>query len=108
MALSLQDSVDFLKSHIYSIIVVAFVLDLLRVRFRSGLRSIPGPTIAAYTGLWRLVDVWKGDAHHTAIKLHRKYGPLVRVGPNHVSVGDPKEISNIYGLNKGYTKVRNP
>jgi hypothetical protein len=106
MTLSISDAVTFVTSHFFTIVAVLFVLDTLRVRFRPVLSSIPGPTLAAYTKLWRLHDVWKGDAHNTAIKLHRKHGNLVRIGPNHVSVGDPKEISNIYGLNKGYTKVR--
>jgi hypothetical protein len=50
--------------------------------------------------------VWKGDHHNTAIDLHRKYGPLVRIGPKHISVGDSSAIPIIYGLNKGFTKVR--
>ncbi|KAF5529252.1 hypothetical protein FNAPI_13938, partial [Fusarium napiforme] len=31
------------------------------------------------------------------IALHRKYGPLVRIGPNLVSVSDPAAIPTIYG-----------
>ena len=42
----------------------------------------------------------------TAIALHKKYGPLVRIGPNHVSVSDPKAINIIYGLKTGFTKVK--
>jgi hypothetical protein len=38
-------------------------------------------------------------------KLHRKYGKIVRVAPNVLSFGDPAAIQDIYGLNKGYTKV---
>jgi hypothetical protein len=49
--------------------------------------------------------VWKGDNHHTEINLHRQYGPLVRIGPRHISVSDPKAIPIIYGINKGFTKV---
>lgn len=87
------------------LLLLAIAANLLYNRFRPGLRHIPGPTLAKYTRLWRFYNVWKGDAHHTAIELHKKYGPLVRIGPTHVSVGDPKEIGNIYGLNKGFTKV---
>ncbi|KAJ9136521.1 Cytochrome P450 oxidoreductase [Coniochaeta hoffmannii] len=32
------------------------------------------------------------------------HGPLVRIAPNVVSVGDPKEIKTIYGLTGAYTK----
>ncbi|KAL6412481.1 cytochrome P450 oxidoreductase [Ilyonectria robusta] len=89
-----------------AIFVCAIItISLLRNKFRSGLRNIPGPTLAAYTALWRWHDVRKGQAHQTAINLHRKYGPLVRIGPNHVSVSDPREIKKIYGLKSGYTKT---
>lgn len=87
------------------LLVGLIFLSLLRNKFRSGLRSIPGPSLAAYTALWRYRDVRKGQAHKTAIDLHRKYGSLVRIGPNHVSVSDPREIKKIYGLKSGYTKV---
>lgn len=40
-----------------------------------------------------------------AIKLHQKYGPLVRVGPSHVSVSDPDAVKIIYGINTGFTKT---
>lgn len=96
-----------LRAYWAHVLVALVVVRLLCNKFRPGLRGIPGPTIAAYTGLWRFFDVAKGQAHWTHIRLHRKYGPLVRIGPNHVSVGDPSEIANIYGLNKGYTKVCN-
>jgi Cytochrome P450 len=94
-----------LKIYTLPILVGLIIAHLLRNRFKAVLRDIPGPPLAAYTRLWRLYDVWKGDAHHTAIELHRKYGPLVRIGPNHVSVADPNEISNIYGLKTGFTKT---
>lgn len=87
------------------ILLAAITLRLLSNRYKPGLRDIPGPRIAKYTRLWKLHSVWKGDHHQTEIALHKKYGPLVRIGPNHVSVGDPSAVPIIYGLNKGFTKV---
>ncbi len=40
------------------------------------------------------------------IKLHEKHGDVVRLGPNSLSFSDPKALKTIYGLNKGFTKVR--
>jgi len=94
-----------IRAYFFPLLLVALIVHLLRNKYKPGLSSIPGPALAGYTRLWRLYDVWKGDAHHTAINLHRKYGPLVRIGPSHVSVSDPREISNIYGLKTGFTKV---
>jgi hypothetical protein len=81
------------------------VLRLLYNKFCNGISRIPGPTLASWSGLWRLYDVSKGDAHNTAIKLHKKHGKLVRIGPKHISVGDPAAIQTIYGLKTGFTKV---
>lgn len=92
--------------HVLLAAIGILIARLLQNKFRYQLRNIPGPTLASYTSLWRLYDVCEGQAHKTAIELHRKHGSLVRIGPKHVSVSDPREIANIYGLNKGYTKVR--
>ncbi|KAL4813267.1 cytochrome P450 [Aspergillus spinulosporus] len=91
--------------HCVLAILVLFILRLLWRRFGSGLRGIPGPALAKCTRLWKLHSVWKGDHHLTEINLHRQHGPLVRIGPRHVSVADPKAIPVIYGLNKGFTKT---
>lgn len=103
---SLSSTVQLFKPYFLYTLLAFVVVRLLHNKFRPGLSSIPGPPLAAWTGLWRFFDVQKGTAHLTAIELHKRYGPLVRIGPNHVSVGDPREIANIYGLTKGYTKVR--
>lgn len=93
------------QPNILFVLVGLITLRLLWRRFGGGLSGIPGPALAKVTRLWKLHSVWKGDHHHTEIKLHQKHGPLVRIGPRHVSVADPAAIPVIYGLNKGFTKV---
>jgi hypothetical protein len=51
-----------------------------------------------------MVGGGKGPAGYR--ELHRKYGQIVRVGPNHVAVSDSAAIPVIYGLGSKYTKVR--
>ncbi|KAK1835327.1 putative cytochrome P450 pisatin demethylase-like protein [Podospora conica] len=58
---------------------------------------IPGPTIASISNIPRLVWSWSGKPHEMQIRLHKKYGKIVRLGPNCISVGDPQEISKVYG-----------
>ncbi|KAJ6004050.1 hypothetical protein N7522_005695 [Penicillium canescens] len=96
--------INSLKLYSAYVILAVLLLRLLTNRYKRGLRDIPGPTLAKYSRLWKLHSVWKGDHHLTDIDLHRKHGPLVRIGPNHISVGDPNAIPIIYGLNKGFTK----
>ena len=74
-------------------------------RYHKGLNQYPGPFIASLTNNWRLIDVWKRDTHITYRTLYQKYGDVVRVAPNVLSFADPRAIPEIYGLNKGYTKV---
>lgn len=92
-------------STILWVIIAGVTLRLVTNRFKKGLSDIPGPVLAKYTRLWKLHSVWKGDHHLASIDLHKKHGSLVRIGPNHISVGDPDAIPIIYGFDKGFTKV---
>lgn len=93
------------QPNVLFVLVGLITLRLLWRRFGGGLSGIPGPTLAKFTRLWKLHSVWKGNHHRTEIELHQKHGPLVRIGPRHVSVADPAAIPVIYGLNKGFTKT---
>jgi hypothetical protein len=82
---------------------VAFVL--LFSRWKK-LSHVPGPFLAALSNIPRMSWVWGRRAHEIHIELHRKYGDLVRFGPNMVSIADPVEIPKIYGFTGNYKKVR--
>lgn len=96
---------QFLFAHPLFILSAVVAFYLCYNKFQRGLSSVPGPTLAAYTKLWRLHNVWRGSAHLDAIALHKKHGNLVRIAPNHVSVADPKYIPIFYGSKENYTKV---
>ncbi|EEY23060.1 pisatin demethylase [Verticillium alfalfae VaMs.102] len=88
---------------------LALVLSLLAAkllvnRFGGGLNGIPGPFAASFTDWWRLFIVWGRRPELSHIKLHEKYGPLVRLGPRTVSVGNAEAIKTIYALNAGFVK----
>ncbi|KAF4228494.1 hypothetical protein CNMCM8980_001760 [Aspergillus fumigatiaffinis] len=75
---------------------------LLRTYWR--LRTVPGPLWAKITNLQRLWWVLTGRAHEIHTSMHEKYGPLVRIGPNVVSVSDPEYISVVYPAREGFPK----
>ncbi|KAK6532617.1 hypothetical protein TWF281_006799 [Arthrobotrys megalospora] len=75
---------------------------LLRNHLR--LRRIPGPFLAGLTNLWRVYYVKKGDAQDTYVRLHKKYGNVVRVGPNCVSVSGLDAIQAIYNVQDKFPK----
>lgn len=69
------------------------------------LSHIPGPWISAWSDVPRMYWVWRGTSHLKQLELHRKYGQLVRLGPNAVSVSDSTEIPNIYTFTGKFKKV---
>ncbi|KAL2844359.1 cytochrome P450 [Aspergillus pseudoustus] len=80
------------------------VARLFHNKYGHGIAEVPGPFLAAYTDLWRFCLVWGGRPEKAHIKLHERYGPLVRLGPNMVSVSDPAALKVVYGLSAGYVK----
>ncbi|KAJ5602591.1 cytochrome P450 [Penicillium hordei] len=68
------------------------------------LSSIPGPFAAKFTDIWRY---WSQNSQGHAsrlVALHDKYGKLVRIGPNHISISDPASIPIVYSTNPTWLK----
>lgn len=101
----LRQAGDTFKAYPIIIILTLIVLDLLWNKFQRGLVNIPGPPLAAFTKWWRFYDVYMKHSHLSAIDHHKKYGKIVRIAPNVVSVADPKMISVIYSNREDFTKV---
>lgn len=100
---------SILYSYWYLLVPAAGVIFLIQQRHRNGLSRYPGPFVASFTDFWRLYDLWSTRRmHDTCVDLHRKHGDVVRLGPNLLSFADPRAIKDIYGLNKGFTKVCQP
>ncbi|KAK6538472.1 hypothetical protein TWF694_010055 [Orbilia ellipsospora] len=91
-----------LISRIPIISLLFLVIILIRNHFR--LRRIPGPFLAGLTNLWRVYYVKRGDAQDTYVRLHKKYGNVVRVGPNSVSVSGLEAIQAIYNVQDKFPK----
>jgi hypothetical protein len=69
------------------------------------LSSIPGPWLASFTDIWR----WRAQNSKCysarLVELHKKYGKLVRIGPNHISISDPNAVPIVYTTNPVWPKV---
>ena len=108
MVLTRDLSESYLENGIFSAstLLLLLLLSICSWFITSYLRlhRFPGPFWASLTNVPRLLWVLAGDAHCTHIALHRKYGRLVRTGPNMLSVSDPAEIPNIYGFNGEFSK----
>ncbi|EFX00361.1 cytochrome p450 monooxygenase [Grosmannia clavigera kw1407] len=75
--------------------------------FLHPLHDIPGPWIAGATRWWLFQrELVKEDAHATILKLHQKYGPLVRISPDEVSVNDVTAYTEIYSQTSKFPKAK--
>ncbi|VUC31300.1 unnamed protein product [Clonostachys rosea] len=81
-----------------------YVVPLLQGLYVSRLWRIPGPFLARFTRLWEFVAVLRGNSHLEYIRLHNKYGPIVRLGPNRYSVKSPADVKSIYELGSRFVK----
>lgn len=95
-----------LLEHWLLVLFAGLLAYLLANRFNHGLQKYPGPLLASLTDWWRFFDVYGRRPDITQIKLHRQHGDIVRLGPNALSFANPKALKTIYGLNKGFIKVR--
>lgn len=68
------------------------------------LHTFPGPKIAA----WSRIPYWyaclTGNQVRWIQKLHTRYGPVVRFGPNDLSYADGRAWKDIHGREKGREK----
>ncbi|KAJ5731917.1 hypothetical protein N7493_003398 [Penicillium malachiteum] len=69
------------------------------------LSKVPGPKIAAFTSLWLAYHTYIGDECTVVFKLHRKYGSVLRVGPNEVDISNADAIEPIYITHGGFPKA---
>jgi hypothetical protein len=74
-------------------------------KYSQGLKNIPGPWQASFTNLWRFFVALGRRPEVVHKRLHRKYGDVVRMGPNFVSITDLETVKKIFSPNSGYIKV---
>ncbi|OAG38665.1 hypothetical protein AYO21_07171 [Fonsecaea monophora] len=66
--------------------------------FFHRLRSFPGPSLAKYSKLWHFGLVTRSVRNFEEMdKLHREYGPFVRIGPNELSIVHPDAMKVVHG-----------
>lgn len=86
------------------LLFAVLVFRILSNRYANGLNTVPGPTTASLSDLWRFFKAWGRRTEVLHIALHEQYGPVVRIGPKAVSISDPKAVQIVHALNAGFTK----
>jgi benzoate 4-monooxygenase len=79
--------------------ILSYYLDPLE------LRKFPGPKLAALSAAWSMYYCRKSKRFWGIHKAHEKYGPIVRIQPDHVSFDVGEAINDIYGHGKDLMKA---
>ncbi|KAJ5713882.1 uncharacterized protein N7483_011063 [Penicillium malachiteum] len=67
----------------------------------SPLRSYPGPKLWAISNIPSSISILRGKSHLDMLKLHEKYGSVVRIGPDELSFNSAQAFQDIYGFRPG-------
>lgn len=86
------------------LVVLWFLISIIQTRYKSGLSNLPGPFLAKISNLDRIWSCASGEQMNYHLQLHQKYGPLVRIGPNHVSFSDARHIPQVYSITSKFFK----
>ncbi|KAM6478246.1 benzoate 4-monooxygenase cytochrome P450 [Trichoderma sp. SZMC 28011] len=84
----------------------AVVVVTYRLTFHP-LAKIPGPKLAAITQFYQTFYSYYNNQsrfYQKVESLHAKYGPVVRITPDEVSLSDPENYSTIYHVGTKYGK----
>lgn len=69
------------------------------------LAAYPGPFWARSSPLWVINHMLRGDLSFHIEKVHKKYGPVVRVAPDELTYADADAWRDIYGMRPGKSEI---
>lgn len=81
---------------------VYYALNIVHSWYR--LRTVPGPFFASISYLWILWKASSGQSADLYPELGKKYGSLVRIGPNTILTDDPEVLRKMNGARSAYGK----
>ncbi|CAI7653153.1 unnamed protein product [Penicillium pancosmium] len=94
-----------LATGVIGLAIILLVHWIISPLFNGPLAQIPGPKLYALTK-WRLaLDDWKGTRTRRIDELHKRYGPVVRIGPNEVAFNSLSALRTIYGAGSGFERT---
>ncbi|KAI1104934.1 cytochrome P450 [Jackrogersella minutella] len=98
---------DFLGSiinptTIFLLVIIWFTSSTVNSWYR--LRHIPGPFLASFSYLWLGYCALSGKQLEAVEHASKKYGSLIRVGPNELLTDDPEIIKSMSGVKSKYLK----
>ena len=95
----------FVAANWLIVIPLLFALRLAYLRYASPLRGYPGPLLASVSRLWKVISTASGQTHWDHVRLHQKYGPIVRIAPNELSLASPEAARTVLSAGKHFYKT---
>ncbi|KAK1955894.1 cytochrome P450 [Colletotrichum sublineola] len=102
----------------YVIVVLPAIIIVLRVirliwtivynAYFHPLCVYPGPKHYAAMGFVYPSMIISGKGHKTLAELHKKYGPVVRLGPDTIDWADPRAFKDLLGQSSGVENYKDP
>lgn len=87
--------------------LLLFVLrSLYRISPLHPLSHIPGPLLPRISSLWLTYHAWIGVEASVVHNLHKKYGTILRNGPNSVDISDGEALATLYTERGGFAKTK--
>lgn len=80
-----------------SVVGTSLVARIVYRLYFHPLASYPGPLLAKITGAYQIFLLMAGRATFARYEWHKRYGPVVRVGPNELCFADQHSIRDLYG-----------
>ncbi|KAJ5714360.1 Benzoate 4-monooxygenase [Penicillium malachiteum] len=94
---ALLRSVSFgTNEKIVTVLVFLLTVYISYQRFWHPLARYPGPFLASLTDVWQVREWLTGKQPYRLTRLHAKYGPIVRYGPDKLSVTCKDAVQTVY------------
>ncbi|KAK4231621.1 cytochrome P450 [Podospora fimiseda] len=98
----LRDSPSFAVLTAGSLFILWYIISSIKSWYR--LRNVPGPFLARFSYAWLAYRIIRGDVKRVFIKMHNKYGPIIRIGPNQVVTDDPDTLRSYMSAKTKYLR----
>ncbi|KAH7016446.1 cytochrome protein [Microdochium trichocladiopsis] len=103
-----MESLTLTSSGIVALVATGGVVLLLGQKLYKAyvgpLSKIPGPWYAPWTDLVNTYSALTAQKHLYALRLHEKYGPVVRIGPNELLVNSAAGAATIHQVKRPFLK----
>ncbi|KAF2690632.1 cytochrome P450 [Lentithecium fluviatile CBS 122367] len=83
-----------------------YVLTIILYRLTlHPLARYPGPPLARITDIYLTYYAYRGSRHLAYHRAHEVYGPIVRIGPNSLSINSATALKSVYGFRSNVRKA---